>query len=520
MLLRGVVDGVDHPLTNPVRDFAWEEFTKSLNAPYGVPRFETREAALEAYHNIPSSSAIDCVDTWECLEKVILPVLTAPSYSFGLPEKDVSIPVTEEYFETVLTGTVAKLELPVHNSRLPRDVAGTLRFLYEYMRAGIVVRIVHGKVVCFCPFYNPDFRNAWPEQFPRGAEKFRTGLPKERWWANGGILCTEMFPWGTHFVMQIKDMIAEAADTFGIADAIFCVNKRDFPQFKYNDRLCTLVEPYGFLFDRDDRDSFQDVPLAMSPPQVVLPMLSFYGTHTSRFSDLLIPPTEDWEASARIVYMPGMCMRGALQLSSVRDLTRVVPVRPSEFASKKDRLFFRGTATGSGTTEMTNQRMRAFRLAQRLADARIDIRCVALSKRIHKHFAESVATIDAVSFPVSQTFYVPMSDQIHHKFLLYLEGHCAACRLGSMLGSGCVVFKADSTCVASELWFTHLLRENVHYVRIRADLTDLVDKVAHYIAHSAEAEQIARNARVFYETYLSRPNLVNYVGSVLLATTV
>lgn len=518
MLLRGIVDFVDHPLTNPVRDLEWERYISSWNAPFGVPRFESREAALEAYNKMSPTSAVDCIDSWDVLEQVILPILTCSADSFGLSPSDSTPSITEDFFDRVLLPTIAKLDRSVH--ACPRDIPGTVRFLYEYMRAGIVVRIVHGKVVCFCSFYNPHFKNTWPEEFPRGHERFRTGLPKDKWWANGGILCTEAYPWGTHFVMQIKDMIAEAAHAFGITDAVFCINKRDFPQYKFNAHTDTLVEPYGFLFDRDDRDFFQDIPIAVEPPRTLLPMLSFYGTHTTRFTDLLIPPTEDWEASSKIVYMPGMSNRGGLTLSAVRDLTRVVPTLPGDFMSKRDKLFFRGTATGSGTSVITNQRMRAFRLAQRLEDPRVDIRCVSLSKRLHKHFSESVAVIESAPFPVSQSFYVPMSEQIQNKFLLYLEGHCAACRLGSMLGSGCVVFKADSTCVASELWFTHLLQENVHYVRVRADLADLVEKLNYYIALPSEAERIARNARKFYDTYLARPNLVNYVGCVLLGTVV
>lgn len=520
MLLRGIFDFIEHPLANPVRDFAWEDFISHQNAPFGVPRFETREAALEAYHAVPSTSATDCVDSWEVMQNVIIPILTCRTDAFGIPELMHDPPeITEKFIEDAMVFTFTKLEREVHESST-RNVEGTLQFLFEYMRAGIVVRIVKGKIVCFCPFYNPNFKNTWPKNVPHGHERFRTGLSKEKWWANGGILCTEASPWGTHFVMQIKDMIAEAAHYLRIEDAVFCINKRDFPQYKYNPRMNSLVEPYGFLFDRDDRDVFQDIPLAVEPPRSLLPMLSFYGTHSDRFTDILIPPTEDWEASSKTIYMPSMVMRNPLTLAAVRDLTRVVPASTDSFASKKDKLFFRGSATGSGSNEITNQRMLAFRLAQRLEDTRIDVRCVSLSKRLHKHFSEPVETIGTVSFPVSQTFYVPMTEQIQNKFLLYLEGHCAACRLGSMLGSGCVVFKADSTCVASELWFTHLLRENVHYVRVQADLSDLQEKLDYYIKHPAEAEQIAIRAREFYASYISRTNLLSFVGCVLAAVSV
>lgn len=130
MLLRGIVDGVEHPLTNPIRDFAWEDFVARHFAPFGVPRFETREAALEAYHSMPTSSAIDCVDSWDVLDRIIIPLLTCPIDSFGLPDSVRDPPeITETFIEDTMLHTFAKLEQTMHTS--PRDVRGTVRFLFE-----------------------------------------------------------------------------------------------------------------------------------------------------------------------------------------------------------------------------------------------------------------------------------------------------------------------------------------------------------------------------------------------------
>ncbi len=517
-IYRFVFDFVKSSFSDPRRDYEWEAFVRSSHAPFGIPRFSSREEALEAYSRIPKNArSKDIVDNYETLDQVIIPFLESDSDSILFDDLGTGTEgggggeeeVTEEFMDMVSSGSISKNIDKVSR----KEIRKTIEYLYHGLRAGIVVRIVRGRVVCFCPFYNPDFTNTWPPSVPSGHETFRTGLPKEKWWANGGILCTEAYPWGTHFCMQIKDMIAEAAHKFQIPDAVFCINKRDYPQLKWNPRLNSLVEPYGFLFDRDDRDPYQDVPLAIDAPENPLPMLSFYGGE--RFLDFLIPPTEDWESSRKIIYLPSCVHKGNLMLTAIRDLTRAVPTSIESLETKKDVLFFRGSATGSGTSIVTNQRMLAFELAQRFSDPRIDIKCVSLGSRIHKHWAESTAVVGPVTFPVSESFYVPMSEQCNKKFLLYVEGHCAACRLGIMLGSGSVVFKVDSTTVADQLWYTHLLQEGKHFVRVRADLSNLKELVDYYIAHPAEAQTIALNARRFYETYVS--NTIDYVGIVLAA---
>jgi hypothetical protein len=511
-MYRNVFDFVQHPLVNRVRDIPWEDFLRKHHAPFGVIRCASRQEALDVYHRMPQHASKDVVDSWEFLQQVVIPLLRAPA-----SEVVVDFPTTP----TEPGGFESDAMVDAFFGKCKFDLFGTfaveetLRFLYDHMRCGIVVRVVRGKIVCFCPFYNPDFTNKWPAGVPSGADAFkdRTALPVGRWWANGGILCTEAMPWGSHFLMQIKDLIAEAAATFATSDVTFCINKRDFPQWKYNATLKTFTEPYGFLFDRDDADPFQDIPLATDFPAKPLPMFSFYGGE--RFADILFPPTEDWEAACKCTYLPSVLYKGGLMLTSVRDLTRAVPEEVEGFTTKKDVLFFRGSATGSGTTALTNSRLLAFE--RLLHEPNTDVRCTSIGRRLHKHFLEDVAVVGTPAFPVSEAFYVPMAEQQRHKFLLYIEGHCAACRLGVMLASGCVVFKTTSTCVASELWFTHLLQENVHYVSIASDLSDVTEKVQHYLEHPDEAQRIATNARAFWETYLSKTNLVRYVGGLLAA---
>jgi hypothetical protein len=77
---------------------------------------------------------------------------------------------------------------------------------------------------------------------------------------------THTYRWGDQFLFQLKDMLAETCATREIPDCEFFINKRDYPQLKFhmNDDLSNAgfpVEPYGFIYDRDDTDPAQVLSL-------------------------------------------------------------------------------------------------------------------------------------------------------------------------------------------------------------------------------------------------------------------
>lgn len=155
------------------------------------------------------------------------------------------------------------------------------------MKCGIYVMIRNNEVVLFCPFVNTEYRNSWSKylqlEAPDGqmetyyeAKKMHYRaeniIPdKAEWWANGNIICNEYSNdalgnqfWGDHFLFQLKDMLAETCRLRKVPDCEFFLNKRDYPQLKFNKNIAggIPVEPYGFIFDRDDRIPEQDVPLS------------------------------------------------------------------------------------------------------------------------------------------------------------------------------------------------------------------------------------------------------------------
>lgn len=499
---RGIIDFIQHPIVNQYRDVEWERWLRTQkNAPYNVPRYETREETFQAIQTIPVMTGASCVESKDFMLNVIIPFIEQRQ-SLDIRGCFPNAPHNDQHNSFVAIKDVS------------RELRRTFDFVWNVLRSGIVVAVYKKRVICFCPFFNPNYENSWPHGI---FGETQSGLPVKKWWCNGGIICNEYYPWGTHFCMQLKDMISEAADRFNISDAVFFINKRDYPQYKYNEPLGLLVEPYGFVYDANDHDPQQDIPLTMHiRKHDVLPMMSFYGG--KRFLDILIPPTEDYEAATRRVYLPDYSCKPGMTLANIRDLTTAVPLVIEPLSSKKSTAFFRGSCTGSGRTIFTNQRLHLFSFAHEHQSELLNVRCTSLNnKRLRKHYLEPLGELkpSEIQFPVSDTFYVPMSEQIRHKYLIYVEGHCAACRLGIMLSSGCVILKVESKTVASELWFTSKLIESEHYISIRDDLSDLLEKIEFLENNQDVAQDIANNARKFWEHNLSHESLMSHVASCM-----
>ncbi len=69
--------------------------------------------------------------------------------------------------------------------------------------------------------------------------------------------------------------------------------------------------------------------------------------------------------------------------------------------------------------------------------------------------------------------FTPIYEQSIYKYILYIEGHCAACRYGFMMNLGSVILKVTSKCVADQMWYFPLLKPYVDHVPVKDDLSDL-----------------------------------------------
>ena len=334
---------------------------------------------------------------------------------------------------------------------------------------------------------------------------------KADWWANGNIICNEYKKgdnqwWGDHFILQLKDMFADTCKHRKIPDCDFFINKRDYPHLKYNEHISSgvPVEPYGFIFDRDDREPAQDVPLMRHNYRSYAPIMSFYSS--DRFADIPIPPSEDWEAVTGGVFPSSFIHKRRAKGEQVdvgepRDLFTVDNLRKFEkpWSEKIPTAFFRGTATGGGVTIETNQRLMLAQLSyewgknlQNYSATKnnekycfLDAKITGWNLRDKKIFSSKMTHLKQIDFPFkgSKSNYIPIYKQADFKYLIYAEGHCAACRYGFMMQLGSVILKVDSTCVADKMWYFPLLvpynysqnKEvtNEDHIPVKSDMSNL-----------------------------------------------
>jgi hypothetical protein len=199
---------------------------------------------------------------------------------------------------------------------------------------------------------------------------------------------TQSQHWGDHFLAPLRDMLGEACRLRQLPDCEFFLNKRDYPQLKVNLTRNNQnggsggggipVEPYGFIYDKDDRDPEQDIDLCEEHKFTsYAPIVSFYAAAPDRFTDLPFPSSEDWEAACGYVFPHTFVhtknpVTGDIELNGTpRDLFTEENFRQFERSWEDGRMataFFRGTATGGGTTVDTNQRLKVAALSYEWKD--------------------------------------------------------------------------------------------------------------------------------------------------------
>ena len=88
----------------------------------------------------------------------------------------------------------------------------------------------------------------------------------------------------------------------------------------------------------------------------------------------------------------------------------------------------------------------------------------------------------------------------------------AAYRFPNLLAGGSAVLKQDSPYIEH---FYHALKPNKHYLPIKRDLSDLVEKIKWAKSHDSEMRDMAKNARDFVQQNLLPHHLLCYHAKVL-----
>ena len=95
-----------------------------------------------------------------------------------------------------------------------------------------------------------------------------------------------------------------------------------------------------------------------------------------------------------------------------------------------------------------------------------------------------------------------ITEHLDYKFIMALEGNDVASNLKWVMSSNSIAVMPRPTC---ETWFMEgTLKPNYHYIEIKPDLSDLLERVNYYIAHPAEAEDIIRHAHEYVSQFKNK----------------
>lgn len=400
-----------------------------------------------------------------------------------------------------------------HNTT--ESVDNTFRYLFDKFKKGIYIKITNNQLKCFLPFSKMGYTNEWGDKMQADPTKYASlthfllTVSKEQgyhtsvdhintipstWYANNCLIRYE-YPIAENDtgVCVMKDMLTQLCAERVVPDVECFINKRDFPLVKVDD-----TEPYEHIFG--DRTK-----LLSHRYDSYCPVLS--SVTTDHNADVALPTAEDWCRARNQesgVFFPDFCRTYQYSFA--------VP-----FRDRIPTAIFRGSSTGCGTTVDTNPRLQLAYLStlQRrhqgvlLLDAGITKWQLRPRKLINQPYLQ---TIDRASLPFGLVPEMSPEQQARYKYVVNVDGHTSAFRLSLELSMGSVILLQHSKY---RTWYRPYLKPYEHYVPLESDLSDLFDQIRWCREHEAECEEIARNARRFYETYLTRSAILDFMQNLM-----
>ena len=358
----------------------------------------------------------------------------------------------------------------------------SIRHAFHFLRSFIYVQIEDKKVRFFQPFCNTEYENVFDvdKMFNVNvdryyADKYKTTSKKEhvlqnkqRWWMNGRMVCNvpQKNAWNTTRFVVYKKFLKHHVAPF-VSDCCFILNPRDHPlvknkvdEFPYD--ACILKETYR------------------AP---TMPVFSHY-INKEVFADMGFPTIKDLIKNER-----------------------------KKTLTQKNMAVFRGSATGAGIAEQ-NQRIMLCLLATRHQDL-LDCKLTAINQRdrICPKTGEMCYLSSMGScLDVGKHNYMSEEDQQKYKYSIVVDGWSAADRVGSVLGSGSLMLLIDPMPFQkTKIWFYDKLQEDVHYVRVYSDLSNLVGVIETLNKNPKKTQSIVDAASVFFDNHLSTKGMAAHV---------
>jgi hypothetical protein len=373
----------------------------------------------------------------------------------------------------------------------------TLRWLYDTHKVGVFVRVRDGRIVEYCPFNNPAYRNAMA-----GALAKDRGIPKlARAMADRPVMWCQYWPQDAGhwkggerlpaYYNEFRWWWEEAARSRRLADCDFFVNYKDqlvapepgrssYPHLPAEAQALTTRPPGAFvpILSQSTAPGFQDVPFVTADDITRVSERSFPSTCFDHYHGLDKRPLVPWE-------------------------------------DRDPRALFRGSATGCGTTPATNPRLGVVALSRDPKVAPLlDVGLTGRRSTQKHYYAEGRAQPRPKKTKISGR--VPFGDHGKYRVLLDLDGNVLAYRLSALFAFGSVVVRTASRFSP---WFADLLVSagpdaNCQVADEVADLAPILERLRD---DPARAEKIGAAGRALFDEKLGRDALLDYTEALTRA---
>ena len=403
------------------------------------------------------------------------------------------------------------LDWKKYSNLTTESIDETFLYIFEKFKKGVFVKIKDNKLDVFLPFSKHNYINEWSNRIKvnnsfRDITEFLIYASKiqgyrikpeqinshvNKWYANNCLIRSE-FPTGENdrCIPNLKDLLLTLCEQRIVPDIELFFNRRDFPLIKRDD-----TEPYEHIFNSEK------FPLISHRYKKYCPILSMVTTNTN--ADIPFPTMEDW---ARVSHQEHSKLFAP-------DFKEYKCNFITNWKLKKPTAIFRGASTGCGVTIDTNPRLKLASLSKTspiedgfpLLDAGITKWNCRPRKIINHEFLE---VIDPNNFDFKLSPYLSPEKQSEYKYIINVDGHVSAFRLSFELSMGSVILLQDSKY---RIWFRKFLKEYVHYVPIKEDLSNLYEQIRWCRQNDDKCQEIASNAKLFYDTYLTEKGILDYV---------
>ena len=404
-------------------------------------------------------------------------------------------------------------------------VINTFRYIFHKFKKGIFVKIANNKLVVFLPFSKSCYTNEWSKQInidPKfkdlfsflkyvselGGYNFNSksiNTDIEQWYGNNCIIRYDMNKvgkYGKYYPTEgdtnigtIKNMLETLCKERKLPDIEFFINRRDFPLLTKDG-----TEPYNNMWDTYDK------PLISHNYSKYSPILSM--STSDKYADVAIPTYEDWARvqSLQNIWFPKSCADYNTNFNK-------------DWHSKKPTAVFRGGSTGCGVTIETNPRLKLAYLSHitKPDDKGIPYLDSGITKwnlRPRKiHGEKYLKTIEINKLPFRKISFLTPLEQSNYKYIINVDGHVSAFRLSLELNMGSVILIIESNW---KMWFKDMLIPYKHFVPVKSDMSDLIDQIKWCRNNDDKCQEIVANAQLFFNTYLQRDGIIDYMQKILI----